>query len=59
MNKKNINIPAIFITASKELDYEARGLKIGAIEFMRKPLNWETLLIKVAKIKKQLLDKNV
>jgi len=59
MNKKNINIPVIFITANKDDEYETKGLKLGASEFMRKPVNWEALLIKVAKIKKKLFNKNV
>ncbi|KUG21722.1 diguanylate cyclase/phosphodiesterase domain 1 (ggdef) [hydrocarbon metagenome] len=32
------NIPIIFITAKKEDEDEAKGLKIGAVDYIRKPL---------------------
>ena len=31
------NIPIIFITAKKEDEDEAKGLKIGAVDYIRKP----------------------
>jgi diguanylate cyclase (GGDEF)-like protein len=35
--KETINIPIIFITAKNEDEDEARGLKMGALDYIRKP----------------------
>lgn len=51
--EKSKNIPIIFITAiSQEVEHVLRGYKIGAIDYIFKPFNPETLKLKVAEFVK-------
>jgi len=38
-NEETKNIPIIFLTAKKEDEDEVKGLKIGAVDYMRKPFH--------------------
>jgi len=40
-------VPVIFLTASSDLDAEERGLGLGAVDFVRKPINPSVLKMRV------------
>lgn len=44
LEKKNIYIPTIIISAFVDSKYKAEALKLGALEYMDKPLNFNGLL---------------
>lgn len=46
-NQKLANIPVIFITGATDAFNEARGLKIGAVDYITKPYNPDIVVIKV------------
>ena len=46
-NKKTRDIPVIFLTADEDIDTETRGLKAGAMDFIKKPFVPEVLLLRV------------
>ena len=37
LKKRDINIPVIFITAMDEIEFKAKGFKIGAVDYITKP----------------------
>lgn len=41
------NTPTIFITALHDMDSMAKGFKLGAIDYIKKPFNPEELLIRI------------
>jgi len=43
-----IDIPVVFLTAMHDRDAEAKGLKMGAVDFILKPFDTPVLLNKVA-----------
>lgn len=51
--QKNIDVPVVFMTGSKESDSEKRGLELGAMDYIRKPINKETLLLRIQKVLKK------
>ena len=46
-NKDTADIPVIFLTANEDSNMEVRGLKAGAMDFIKKPFVPEILLIRV------------
>lgn len=50
MNEKNINIPVIFLTGLKDESLETKSLRLGAVDYIRKPIDRELLLLKLGKI---------
>lgn len=46
-NKKTADIPVIFLTADDDSETETRGLKAGAMDFLKKPFVPEVLLLRV------------
>ena len=42
-------IPVIFLTAMKDAAYEARGIELGAVDFISKPFSESELLDRVEK----------
>lgn len=46
-NEKTADIPVIFLTADDDSETEARGLKAGAMDFLKKPFVPEVLLLRV------------
>ncbi|MFA6016141.1 MAG: response regulator [Gallionellaceae bacterium] len=48
---KTLNIPVIFITGKSDIDAEKKGLELGAVDFLVKPVNPEIVL---ARVKNQL-----
>ncbi len=55
MNARTCNIPVIFITANDSLEYEEKGLKLGAVDYITKPIKPLTLL---ARVKNHLIIKH-
>ncbi len=50
MNKKNISIPLVFITGYPTEEYETKGLELGAVEFIKKPIKFELLVSRIREI---------
>lgn len=50
MNEKHIKIPVIFITSLTDEKSELYGLELGAVEYIKKPLNLELLGLKLERI---------
>ncbi len=46
-NQETAGIPVIFLTADEDIDTETRGLKAGAMDFLKKPFVPEVLLLRV------------
>lgn len=52
MKNNNINIPVVFLSGHTGIEYEEKGLKMGAAEFIKKPINPKLLLLSIKKILK-------
>ena len=50
MNNKNITIPVVFITGIETEESEIKGLKLGAVDFIRKPIQNDILLLRLKKL---------
>ncbi|MBN2237553.1 MAG: response regulator [Bacteroidales bacterium] len=50
MNEQNIHIPLIFMTSIEDENIEIEGLKLGAVEYIRKPVNPALLKLKLEKL---------
>ncbi|NOR86427.1 MAG: response regulator [Bacteroidales bacterium] len=50
MNEKEIDIPVIFLTGLKDESLELRSLKMGAVDYIKKPVDRELLMLKLEKI---------
>ncbi|WP_193771170.1 response regulator [Candidatus Magnetaquicoccus inordinatus] len=46
-NPDTATIPVIFITASRKMENELRGLELGAVDFLTKPISPPVLLMRV------------
>lgn len=46
-DKKLKNIPVIFLTVKDEMDEEAKGLELGAVDYIKKPINRAILKARV------------
>ncbi len=44
---RNLEIPIIILTNTEEVDMEIRGLEKGAVDFIRKPLNFKALQMRI------------
>jgi len=49
-NGKDANVPVIFFTADKAVEQEAEGLRLGAMDFIRKPIVPEVMLRRIERI---------
>lgn len=49
-NQKGITAPLIFLTSRLEDEDEIRGLELGAIDYVKKPIKKDTLLLRIKKI---------
>ena len=47
INQKGIEIPVIFLTARTDLDDQMRGIELGAVDYITKPIEKERLLTKI------------
>lgn len=50
LNKKGKELPVIFLTADESEETEARGLSLGAMDFIKKPFVPEVLVLRVKHI---------
>ncbi|MBW2466710.1 MAG: sigma 54-interacting transcriptional regulator, partial [Deltaproteobacteria bacterium] len=46
-NKKHKNIPVLFITSKSDVEDEALGLKVGAVDYITKPINPPVVLARI------------
>ena len=53
INQNNIDIPVVFMTGFTSEEDEVKGLKMGAADYIRKPIDREILLLRIAKILEQ------
>ena len=44
---RTMNIPVIFLTSKTDLEDERRGLELGAVDFISKPINPEIVMARV------------
>ena len=47
MEEGNDEIPVIFLTGSEDYKYETKGLKLGAMDFIKKPFDPDVLTLRV------------
>lgn len=47
MNDREIHTPAIFLTAITDQEFEVKSLRLGASDFIRKPIRKDILLLRV------------
>jgi type IV pilus assembly protein PilB len=47
INQKGIKAPLMFLTARSEEEDEAKGLELGALDYLKKPIKKDTLLLRV------------
>jgi DNA-binding SARP family transcriptional activator len=50
MNQRNIDTPIVFLTGLSGADAEVEGLRLGAADYIRKPINREVLLARVKNV---------
>jgi len=50
LNERGIKIPVAFITCNSSTEMEIKGLKLGAVEYIKKPLKKDIFLIRIEKI---------
>ncbi|MDY9920471.1 MAG: response regulator [Synergistota bacterium] len=46
-DEKYSKIRVIILTNAEEIEYEIKGLKLGAVDYIRKPVNFESLLSRI------------
>ncbi len=49
-NQKNISTPLIFLTARTSPEDEIKGLKLGAVDFITKPIKKDILLLRIKRV---------
>lgn len=47
MQQKGIELPLLFLTCREDLEDEERGLAFGAVDYVRKPIKKEVLLLRI------------
>jgi predicted GH43/DUF377 family glycosyl hydrolase len=52
MKNNRIEIPVVFLSGHTGIEYEEKGLKMGAAEYIRKPVDPKLLLLRIDKILK-------
>lgn len=57
LKRNELSIPVILVTASDNTEDEVRGLMLGAEDYIRKPINKDTLLLRVGKILDHSLER--
>jgi len=56
MKNNNIDIPVVFLSSHTGPEYEAKGLKLGASAYIKKPIDPKLLLPSIAGILKRNLS---
>ena len=54
MNQKRIKAPVIFLTGRRSAEDEKKGLELGAMDYIKKPIQKEILLLRVKSVLKKL-----
>ncbi|MBF0288457.1 MAG: response regulator [SAR324 cluster bacterium] len=57
VRKNDFDVPIVIMTAYAELDYTIKALQLGALDFIQKPFEFETLEIALSKIESLTLPK--
>ena len=47
INRKNIKVPVMFLTSQSGDESEFKGLELGAVDYIRKPVNRKSLLLRL------------
>lgn len=50
VNNKGINTPVVFLTARDNQEDEIKGYELGALDYIRKPIHKNTLLMRIGRI---------
>ena len=50
LNQKGVTTPVIFLTMKEDPEDEVKGLELGAVDFIKKPINKNLLLTRIRKI---------
>ena len=50
MSERGIDTPAMFLTAMTATESEVEGLRLGASDYVRKPIHTEVLLLRVRNV---------
>ncbi|PIQ34328.1 MAG: glycosidase [Bacteroidetes bacterium CG18_big_fil_WC_8_21_14_2_50_41_14] len=50
INENKIDIPVVFLSAQTSMEDEIKGLKMGAVEYIKKPIDRDLLLLRLNKI---------
>ncbi len=51
MKNKKINVPVCLLSGSESREDELKGLELGAVDYLRKPVDAELLLLKLARLR--------
>jgi CheY-like chemotaxis protein len=54
MNQKGLNTPVIFLTGRDSTEDEKRGLELGALDYIKKPISKDILLLRVKSVLQKL-----
>ena len=54
MKKESINTPVIFLNDKEKEEDEIKGLELGAVEYINKPISKEILLLRIKNLLKNL-----
>jgi len=54
MNQKGLNTPVIFLTGRDTTEDERRGLELGALDYIKKPISKDILLLRVKSVLRKL-----
>lgn len=55
--QKGINTPVVFVASSGREEDEIRGLKLGAMDYIKKPVQKDILLLRIDKVLKKVENK--
>ncbi|NWJ51729.1 MAG: response regulator [Bacteroidetes bacterium] len=50
LNERNYEIPVVFLTTHTNRESEMHGLKLGAVEYFKKPIDGEMMLLRLKKL---------
>jgi type IV pilus assembly protein PilB len=50
LNSKDLKTPVVFLTANDDAKHELEGLKLGAADYLKKPLEKDILLLKISRL---------
>lgn len=50
LNSKGLDTPVVFLTANDDAEHELEGLKLGAADYLKKPLEKDILLLRMRKL---------